>query len=132
MGEQDDPSKVAGEIDDDIDEESRFRRFTRRLLDRRELAEDTKELLATLVTTSDKAKSEMVRMAGREVRNYLEGLQLKEDLLDIATNYRLEVRASFHLEPIADALADDEEPAVKGKAARGRAEPAPDPEDDEG
>lgn len=109
MGEeQDDPKRRLEEaVEGEVDDEGRFRRFARRLLDRKELAEDTKDLLATLVTTSDKAKSEIVRMAGREVRNYLDGLQLKEDLLDIATNYRLEVRASFHLEPIAKALRDE-------------------------
>ncbi len=92
-----------------VDEEavSRWRRLARRFTDRRELAEDTRDLLAAFLSTSDKAKSELVRMTGREVRNYLDGLQLKEDLLDIATNYRLEVRASFHLEPIAEALRDE-------------------------
>lgn len=91
------------------EEASRFRRFARRLLDPKELGEDTKDLLATLLSTSDKAKSEAVRMLGREVRNYLQGLQLKDDLLDIATNYRLEVNASFHLEPIVKVLQEPDE-----------------------
>ena len=90
----------------DAEEVSRWRRLARRFTDRRELAEDTRDLLAAFLSTSDKAKSELIRMTGREVRHYLDGLQLKEDLLDIATNYKLEVRASFHLEPIARAIRD--------------------------
>jgi len=93
-----------GEAEDEPEDIGRLRRFARRLMDRKELAEDTRELLSAVLTTSDKAKSEFIRMTGREVRHYLQGLQLKDDLLDIATNYRLEVRASFHLAPIAKAL----------------------------
>ena len=97
------------ETDEDEVESSRFRRFARRFMDRKELAEDTKELLATFLSTSDKAKSEIVRMAGREVRNYLDGLRIKDDLLYIATNYKLEVNASFHLKPVADLLDEPED-----------------------
>ena len=62
--------------------------------------------------TSDKAKTEAVRMIGREVRHYLEGLGLRDDLHHLLTNYRLEVKASFHLEPLAKHLEEpEEEPA---------------------
>jgi hypothetical protein len=90
--------KPPGEASDD---DGRLRRFARRLLDRKELADDTRELLAGVLATSDKAKSEFVRMMGREVGHYLDGLNLKNDLLDIATNYKLEVHATFHLSPVA-------------------------------
>jgi hypothetical protein len=111
----------------DPEEVSRWRRLARRFTDRRELAEDTRDLLAAFLSTSDKAKSELIRMTGREVRHYLDGLQLKEDLLDIATNYRLEVRASFHLEPIARALSDEPAPTESEAGPDGS---APEPDED--
>ncbi len=62
-----------------------------------------------VLDTSDKAKTEAVRMIGREVRHYLEGLGLREDLHHLLTNYRLEVKASFHLEPLAKHLEEPED-----------------------
>ncbi len=59
-------------------------------------------LLGALLETGDKAKTEMVRMTAREVRNYLEALELHKDLHHLLTNYSLEVSASFHLKPLAD------------------------------
>jgi hypothetical protein len=106
MSEDDDDIPASEEVDP-----GRLRRFARRLMDRKELADDTRELLSNLLATSDKAKSDLIRATGREVRHYLDGLRLKEDLIDLATHYRLEVHATFHLEPIAAALRDD--PATK-------------------
>lgn len=91
------------------DEDSRLRKFARRILDRKELAEDTKDLLSGMLATSDKAKSDFIRMMGREVGHWLDGLNLKQDLLDVATNYKLEIHASVHLSPLAKALADEPE-----------------------
>jgi len=79
----------------------RIVRFARRLLDRRDLAEDTKELLTAVLTTSDKAKTEAVRMVAREVRNYLSELRLKEDLMELARSHSLEIKLSMHLKPLA-------------------------------
>ena len=42
---------------------NRVVRLARRLMDRRELAEDTKDLLYAVLSTSDKAKTEAVRLA---------------------------------------------------------------------
>ncbi len=90
--------------DDDADAEgsgsrsNRVLRFARRMMDRRELAEDTKDLLYTVVTTSDKAKTEAVKMVAREVRSYLSELKLKEDLMHLATSYSLEI--SLSLKPL--------------------------------
>lgn len=97
-------------------EDSRLRRFARRILDRKELAEDTKDLLTGMLATSDKAKSDFIRMMGREVGHWLDGLNLKQDLLDVATNYKLELHASVHLSPLAKAVepttdaSEDEDP----------------------
>ncbi len=83
---------------------SRVLRMARRLMDRRELAEDTKELMFNVLATSDKAKTEAVRLVAREARNWLDALELKE----ILTGYSLEI--SINLKPLADALEGDDEP----------------------
>lgn len=79
---------------------NRVVRLARRLMDRKELAEDTKDILYAVLSTSDKAKTEAVRLAAREVRSYLSELKLKEDLLDLATSHSLEI--SISLKPLAD------------------------------
>ena len=66
---------------------------------------DAWALLGAVLETGDKAKSEMVRMLAREVRTYLEALELHKDLHHLLTNYSLEVNASFNLKPLADAVA---------------------------
>jgi len=103
---------------DDLDEgaesggrRSRVLRLARRLMDTREITTDTKEILGTVIGASDRAKTEAVRMAAREVRNYLDELKLKEDVLNLMTSYSLEI--SISLKPLADAIADeskDEDP----------------------
>lgn len=70
---------------------------------------EAKEVLGAVLDSSDRAKTEAVRMIGREVRSYLEGLGLKEDIHYLLTNYSLEVKASFHLKP----LREEEEPKAK-------------------
>jgi len=87
---------------------SRVLRLARRLMDTREITSDTKEILGSVIGASDRAKTEAVRMAAREVRNYLDELKLKEDLLNLMTSYSLEI--SISLKPLADAIADDAPP----------------------
>lgn len=91
---------------------SRMKRLSRLWHNRRDLADDTREVLSAVLETSDKAKTEMIRMVAREVRAYLGELKLKEDLLDLATSHSLEVHVSLNLKPLVDAPAppaDDEE-----------------------
>lgn len=85
---------------------SRVLRMARKLMDRKELTQDTRELLVSVLATSDKAKTEAVRMVAREVRNYLEALELKDELLNLITSYSLEV--SVRLKPLADAIQEEE------------------------
>lgn len=59
-------------------------------------------LLGALLETGDKVKVEIVRMLAREVRGYLEALELHKDLHHLMTNYSLEVHASLHLKPLRD------------------------------
>lgn len=107
MGREDDPELEdrtqdsdgeAGEPGDEQPQSSRVLRFARRLMNRGELAEDTKDLLAAVLNTSDKAKTEAVRIVAREVRGYLKELKLKEELLDLVTSHSLEI--SVHLKPL--------------------------------
>jgi hypothetical protein len=63
---------------------------------------EARDLLAAFLETGDKAKTEIVRMVAREVRSYLEALELHKDLHHLLTNYSLEVKASVHLRPLAE------------------------------
>lgn len=84
--------------DDTLSGRSRMLKFAKRLMDRKELAEDTMTVLSAVWSTSDKAKTEAVRLMAREFRSYLKELKLKEDLLKLATSHSLEI--SIHLKPL--------------------------------
>ena len=79
--------------------EPRLRDIAKRLLsdDEDRLGVTPREVLGAVIDGGDKAKSEVVRMAAREVRTYLEGLGLHEDVRHLMTNYSLDVHASFSL-----------------------------------
>jgi len=96
-----------------------LRRRLQRLLDRRELAEDTREVLGGMLEMSDRAKNEAVRLVAREVRNYLEELKIKEDLMELATNHSLEIKLSVHLKPLAE--------AAERRSGAAQRTPAPEP-----
>ena len=102
-------------------ESSRLHRLGRKLLDR---GEDVRELANTLLESSDRAKSEMVRMIAREVRNYLDELRLKEDVLSLLRSHSLELKISMHLKPLAEAVESARESARESTRA---ASPAPAP-----
>ena len=80
----------------------RLRRMGRRLMDRKELAEDTKDLLGAMLETSDKAKTELVKMVAREFRTYLEELRVVDDVRDLMTQHSLEMHVSLNLKPLAE------------------------------
>ena len=80
---------------------SRLRHAARRLLEE-DTATSAKELVGTLVSTSDKAKTELVRAVGREVRAYLEGLGTKELLETLVNDYELEVNARVRLRSLSE------------------------------
>lgn len=89
--------------------ERRIRDFARRIFREESDSDDgqrppNREILGAILETGDKAKSEIVRMIGREVRTYLEALDLHNDIHNLLTNYSLEVKASIHLKPLADAM----------------------------
>ncbi len=86
----------------------RIRGAARRLLEDPPTLDEAKELLGTVLDGSDRARTELVRMVGREVRTYLEGLGLQDGLKHVAENYSLEVNASLRLKPLEKEPAADE------------------------
>ena len=90
-------------------ESTRFRNFAKNIIfGENESAENNSSLIGSVLETGDKAKSEMVRMFGREVRNYLNALEIGKDIHNLLTNYSLEVNASFHLKPLSEKLRERE------------------------
>jgi hypothetical protein len=88
--------------------EPRLRDIARRLIgDDDEKGISPREVLGAVIDSGDKAKTEVVRMVAREVRTYLEGLGLHEDLRHVMTNYSLDVHASFSLKPLGKALSEE-------------------------
>jgi hypothetical protein len=85
-------------------------RLARRLMDPRELGGDALDALGSILETSDRAKTEMVKMLAREARNYLDELRLKEGIRDLITSHSLEMKVSLSLKPLASA-ADAPAPA---------------------
>ncbi len=97
--------------------EPRLREFARRILsDDEERTINAREVLGAVLDSGDKAKSELVRLMAREVRTYLEGLGLHEDVKHLLTHYSLDVRASFSLRPLVD---ESEEKPVKDEPDSG-------------
>ena len=88
--------------------EPRLRDIARRLIgDDDDKGISPREVLGAVIDSGDKAKTEVVRMVAREVRTYLEGLGLHEDLRHVMTNYSLDVHASFSLKPLENALSEE-------------------------
>jgi hypothetical protein len=106
LGEDPGPGQPQLEDDTQTGRSSRVLKFAKRLMDRRELAEDTRVLLHAVLNTSDKAKTEAVRLMAREFRNYLKELRLKEDLLKLATSHSLEI--SISLKPLVQPDSEEE------------------------
>lgn len=81
-------------------------------------------MLSALLETGDKAKTEIVRLLAREVRSYLEALELHKDLHHLVTNYSLEVHASLHLKPLREDGPPPPSAVGVGLARRPEAPPA--------
>lgn len=88
-------------------EPGRLARLGRKLLDK---GDDVKELASAVLESSDRAKTEMVRMVAREVRTYLDELKLKDDIRSLLTKNSLEIRMSFHLKPLEPEAAAEPRP----------------------
>jgi hypothetical protein len=104
---------------------SGLRGFARRMLRESEDDErriDPRELLGAVLDTGDKARTEIVRLLAREVRGYVEALELHKDLRHILTNYSLDIRTNLSLRPLADVVdpkGRDESPAFSVRLRSG-------------
>jgi hypothetical protein len=107
--------------DNDGKSDRRLRNFAKRLFREEEgenQSEDSpkasnREILGAILETGDKAKTEVVKMVGREVRSYLEALDIHNDVRQLLTNYSLEVKASIHLKPLNEEGANETEESDK-------------------
>lgn len=63
----------------------------------RSLRIDAWEALSGVLETSDRAKTEIVRIVAREVRNYLEEVGLKDDVRNLLNNYSLDIHLKLQL-----------------------------------
>ena len=73
---------------------------------------EDESILGSVLETGDKAKTEIVRMIAKEVRGYLEALELHKDLKHILTNYSLEINASFSLKELSKESENQENESV--------------------
>lgn len=82
-----------------------------------------KEVIGAVVAQADRTKSDIARVVGTEVRSFLESTRMREELVRMLTQIRLEVRAEVGFK-----TRDDEstvfEPTVRGKVAVKRKQPA--------
>lgn len=93
-----------------------LQKLAQRIQNPRQLSGDAMELMGAVIETSDRAKTEAMKLVAREVRNYLEELKLKEGLQALLTGHSLEVKMSLQLKPLASAEA---RPAGEGGAGEG-------------
>ena len=99
------------EENNEAKESSRLRSWAKRIIGDGEGERniDAREMLGAILETGDKAKTEIVKLVAREVRIYLEALDLHKDLHQLLSNYSLEVKASFHLKPLVDEAVEQPE-----------------------
>lgn len=102
---------MSNDDEDGRSPEPRLRDIARRFLsdDGDRPGINPREVLGAVIDGGDKAKSELVRLVAREVRTYLEGMGLDEDIRHLMTHYSLDVHASFSLKPLAQAMEPNDE-----------------------
>lgn len=85
-----------------------------------------KEVIGAVLAQADRTKGEVVRVVGTEVRSFLESTRMREDLLDLLTQLRFEVKAEVGIK-----RREEEsrvfEPAVKAKVEVKREKASPGP-----
>lgn len=114
----------ADDRDDDLNDNLRGRLLqglAKRLQDPRKLSGDAMDVMSSILETSDRAKTEAVRLVAREVRSYLDELKLKEDLTRLLHSHSLEIKMSLSLKPLAEEPAPGA-PAAPPPPARARAD----------
>lgn len=83
-----------------------------------------KEVIGAVLAQADRTKGEVVRVVGTEVRSFLESTRMREDLLDLVTQLRFEVKAEVGIK-----RREEEsrlfEPSVKAKVGVKRQKASP-------
>jgi hypothetical protein len=99
---------------------------------------EAREVLGAMLETGDRARVEVYRLMARELRSYLDALQVGDALSHLMTNYSLEVNASFSLKPLApkksaapDKAPGGEKPADAERRRAPDAAVSQDPDDDD-
>ena len=75
-----------------------------------------KEVIGAVIAQADRTKSDVARVVGTEVRSFLESTRMREELVRMLTQMRLEVRAEVGFKP-RDEASTLFEPTVRGKVA---------------
>ena len=88
--------------EDEAKERPRFRNIAKKIFGESDSPPEGRDILGAVWETGDKAKTEVVRLVAREVRGYLDALEIHKDLRTLLTDYSLEVKASFHLKPLKE------------------------------
>lgn len=82
-----------------------------------------KEVIGAVLAQADRTKGEIARVVGSELRAFLESTRMREELVRVLTQMRLEVRAEIGFKP-RDEAGSVFDPEVRGKVAVGRRAPA--------
>jgi len=85
----------------------RFGRLLKRWMDPREYKFDTREVVTAVLESSNQAKSEMVRLIGKEIRSTLDDMGVSDEIRRLAHENSLEVHLSLRLKPVARDSDDD-------------------------
>ena len=64
------------------------------------ISTEAKEVLSSLWQIGDKARMEGLRLIAKEIRGYMEAMEIHKDIHNLLTNYSLEVTTSFRLKPL--------------------------------
>ena len=113
---EEEPEQDTSSVDEET--QNRIFRFARKLMDRKDLSADTRELLHSVVVTSDKAKNEAMRLIAREVRNYLDEMHLEEMIHQVLKSYSIEVSIRLNPLPEGSSSASEEEPETASEAGQ--------------
>jgi len=80
-----------------------------------------KEVLAGAVAQAERTKAEIVRVVGTELRSFLEGARLREELVDLLTQVTFEVKAEVAIKHRGEGRSTENRISIKPKVAAKRA-----------
>lgn len=83
-----------------------------------------KDALASALAQAEKTKADVVRIVGQEVNAFLRSAQVREEMLKVLSELRLEIRAEVSFKPKGGAKENEEEDPELDASIRLRREPA--------